>query len=138
MPRVTEQSHVLVHEGFVTNRAESDPLAVVRDEVSTGDVVLEDLSNALDALGVADSRRKTRCIDLVEPGPLPRVLMHLDDERAELAVHRVGVDLHDAPRRIAYEELEGVIDRVGAQPHVLALARVDRGAEFRGVLLADR
>ena len=60
---------------------------------------------------------------LGEAGRPPDVLVHLDDERAAGGVVGVAVDLHDAVRGLLDVELEGVEDQVGAQPHVLAVAK---------------
>ncbi|CAB4922794.1 unannotated protein [freshwater metagenome] len=136
--RVAEQGHVLVDEGLVADRAEGDPLAVVRDEAAAGEGIGEDLADPLDALGVAHSGRKAGRIDPVEPGTMPDVLGPLDDERARVGVHRVGMHLHDAPLCFLDEELEGVEDRVRAEPDELAPTRVDRRAELRCVGIADR
>ncbi|WP_324277836.1 hypothetical protein [Blastococcus brunescens] len=55
--------------------------------------------------------------------------MHLDDEGAAGAVVGIAVDLHDAVRRLLDVELERLEDEVGAQPHVLAVPRLQGRAE---------
>ncbi len=74
---------------------------------------------------------------LVEPGPPPHVVVHLDDEGAAVGVERVAVHLHDAVRRLEDVEGEGLEDLVGAEPHVAAAAYVEGGLEPVGVLGAD-
>ena len=138
MRRVAEQCQVVVDEGLVANRAEGDPLAVVGEQRSTVKIVLEYLCDALNAFVITHSRRKRRGVDLVEAGLAPGVFVHLDDERAALRVHRIRVNLHGTPRGVAHEELEGVVHSVGAEPHELALARINRGTEVIGVLVTNR
>ena len=76
-------------------------------------------------------------VQLRESGCAPDVLVHLEDEGAAGGVERVAVDLHDAPLRLEDVEGEGVEDEVGREPHVLAVALVDRGLEGVGVTGAD-
>ncbi len=61
---------------------------------------------------------------------MPRLLGHLDDERAHLAAVGIGVGLEHAGPGLGDEELERVEDQVGAHPHVAAVAVIERGSEI--------
>ena len=75
---------------------------------------------------------------LAEAGGLPDRRRHLHDEGAAGRVERVAVDLHDAVRRLRDVELERLEHLVGAEPHVAAVAHVERGPERVGVPRAHR
>ena len=133
---VADQNHVLVPPGLAPDRAERGPPGVVGHQTvlaTTGPAehVGTQLPDALDRGLVALTRRQPR--GLGEPGPLPDVLVHLQDEGAGPVAVRIPVDLHDPGRGVQDVELERVEDQVRAEPDVLAPAPFQIWAERSGV-----
>ncbi len=137
---VAEQYDVAVHPGLIAHGREADPAGVVRLDLIPVEDVGEQFPDEVDRLVVAVSGREVAGGAAVEAGAAPDRVVHLDDERASRRVVGVAVDLHDAVRGLGDVELECVEDEVGAEPHVLALPGLHRGAEgvspipsYRGV-----
>ena len=128
---VAEQHDVLVVPGRVADGHEVDPARVVADQAVAVERVGEQLLAERDARGVALARRQRA--RAVEPRAPPGLLRGLHDERAHRVAVRIAVDLEDAVLGLGDEELEGVEHELGAEPHVLRAARVQRRPE-RGLV----
>ena len=130
---VAEQHDIAVVPAAAAQRGEAEPARVVGQQPVAAQHAAEDSGYPPDRGLVRFARGQlARCgRQLAESGRLPHGLVHLDDEGAAGGVVGVTVYLHDAERRLLDIELEGIEHKVGAQPHVLALAtikvRLERG-----------
>lgn len=126
---VADEDEVAVVPPFVAYGGEVEPLRVVGEDVVAREFPGEESADALDGLLVGDARRELDALGGVEAGAAPDVLVHLDDEGGAAVGVGVAVDLHGPPLGLLDEELEGLEDPVGAEPHVLVVAPVQGGAE---------
>ncbi|CAB4907363.1 unannotated protein [freshwater metagenome] len=135
--RVAQQHQVALVPALVADGLEVQPLRVVGEHLVPGQLVGEDLPDPLDGVGVAHPGRELLALGGAEARALPDVVVHLDDEGRPGVGERVAVDLHRPPLRVLDDELEGLEDQVGAQPDVLVVPTVQRGAERLGVRRPD-
>ena len=135
---VAEQHDVLVRPVLVADGVEVQPARVVGDERVVAEDVGEQLAAERDALLVVLARREGMRLARVEPGAPPRLLVGLDDEGRHRLVVGVAVDLEDAVLGLHDVERERLEDEVGAEPHELAPAPVERRPEVLGAACRAR
>ena len=127
--RVAHQHQVVVVPGRAADGPKVRPLGVVAEQPPPLEMRSEDLLEVLQAVEVALARRLGRPVRLLEAGPAPALVVHLDDEGAQVLLVGIDVGAEAAVLVLLEEEGEGRVAERGAVPGEDRAAHLDGGLE---------